>query len=206
MLRLGTLAASLFVCMQSATAETPTIVSIKSLDETKIQSHLLRPTMPGKRPAVIALHGCGGPVSRKTGRLSKRHEAWARILVAEGYVVVFPDSFGSRGHRSLCRVRRRPVKHRHRRKDAHSARRWLSQQSNVDPDRISVLGWSNGGSTALRLAAARDGRHFHKIIAFYPGCRSMLDRRRKSKTPLMIIMGAADDWTPPEPCVELVTE
>jgi dienelactone hydrolase len=43
-------------------------------------------------------------------------------------------------------------------------------------------------------------------VAFYPGCRTLA----RSKTPyrpyapLLILAGEADDWTPAQPCVELV--
>ncbi|MFT5449150.1 MAG: dienelactone hydrolase [Gammaproteobacteria bacterium] len=162
------------------------------------------PSRLGVRPAVVALHGCGGPINWKSGELSKRHLAWGRILARDGYVVFFPDSFGSRGHRSLCRVKRRPVRSRDRQADAGGAHAWLAQQVDVDKRRIALLGWSNGGTTALRVAASKRGQVFRRIISFYRGSRSLLRRPfRKSVTPLKIIIGRADDWTPAEPCVDL---
>jgi len=187
----------------TAFAQKVSPIDFVSRDGMTIEGYLMRPLGKGRRPAIIALHGCGGPLSRKTGRLSKRHLAWGRILVGAGFVVFFPDSFGSRGFGSLCRIRRRPVKHRDRRRDVAAARRWLRDQAFVKRGDISVLGWSNGGSTALRIAASRSGGVYRNIITFYPGCRTLLKRRRKSAAPLKIIMGAADDWTPPEPCARL---
>ena len=175
-------------------------------DGTSLTGYLARPARPtrtAKRPAVIALHGCGGPLNRRKTRLGKRHAAWADILTRAGYVVLFPDSFGSRGHGSLCRMRPRPVGHRLRMKDVHAARKWLRQQAFVNPSRIAVLGWSNGGSTALRVAAARGGRHYRAIIAYYPGCRRYLNRQRRSAAPLTILIGGADNWTPAGPCQAL---
>lgn len=188
----------------AASAQSPSVVRFASSDGTNLQGYLLRPPGGGQHPAVIALHGCGGPLNRKRSRLVKRHRAWGRTLARNGYVVLFPDSFGSRGYRALCRVKPRPVKHRDRQRDVAGAQRWLAGQTYVSANRISVLGWSNGGSTALRVASSKIGRKLHSVIAFYPGCRAMLRKlKRRPTAPLKIIMGAADDWTPPEPCVQL---
>lgn len=198
------------VASAADTRQSITPVQFSNKFGTFLTGYLLRPerkagAAAAQYPAVIALHGCGGVLNRKTGGLSARHRAWAKRLVAEGFVVLFPASFGSRGFGSLCRMKPRPVKTKLRRFDVDAARRWLKKQSFVAEDQISVLGWSNGGSTALRVAAAKSGRHYNKIIAFYPGCRAFLKKRRRSKTPLKILIGAADDWTPVEPCLELAT-
>ena len=55
---------------------------------------------------------------------------WAKLLVADGFVVLFPDSFGSRGLGSQCRVRETKVRaSRERVADANAARRWLQSAS-----------------------------------------------------------------------------
>ena len=185
-------------------AQSVSTVHFPSADGTMITGYLMRPAGAARRPAVVALHGCGGPLSSRSRRLSKRHLAWGKILVRHGYVVMFPDSFGSRGYGSLCRLKPRPVKQRHRQRDAQGARHWLAAQSFVSSDRIYLLGWSNGGGTALRLAISNRGRGFRNIVAFYPGCRALLKRQgRRPHVPLKILIGAADDWTRPEPCIKL---
>src|SRR2546423_491843 len=70
-----------------------------------------RPAIPvnhvsGKTPAVVALHGCGGMygTAARRDRLTQRHQAMADLLVAEGYAVLFPDSFNPR----RCVSRPRP--------------------------------------------------------------------------------------------------
>ena len=68
----------------------------------------------------------------------------------DGFVVLFPDSFGSRGVGSQCRDRNRKIHaSRERVADANAARAWLQGQSYVRGDHISLLGWSNGGVAAL---------------------------------------------------------
>lgn len=175
----------------------------------------------GGRAAVIALHGCGGMYGAAKGRedqLSERHAAQARALVAAGYAVLFPDSFGPRGKRQVCTIpsSERTIRAVQRRLDALGALRWLGRQADIDPSRIALLGWSHGGSTTLatvnagdpRVAAFREARDappfFRTAIAFYPGCSvSLRDARWKPAAPLAILIGADDDWTPAAPCEAL---
>jgi dienelactone hydrolase len=175
----------------------------------------------GGRAAVIALHGCGGMYSAAKGRedrLSERHAAQARALVAAGYAVLFPDSFGSRGRREICTTAssERSIRPAQRRLDALGALKWLGQQADIDPSRIALLGWSHGGSTTLAAVNGGDPRvtgfreapdappFFRTAIAFYPGCNvSLRDGRWKPAAPLVILIGADDDWTPAAPCEAL---
>ena len=186
---------------------------------------LFRPAdmKPGeRRPAIVALHGCGGMYSESVARrerLSPRHQAAADLLVAEGYVVLFPDSFRSRGVEEICtkRARERTVTVAHRQQDARAALEWLQRRDDVLADRIALLGWSNGGSTVLGTLDARDREvaswldaepkkpYFRAGVAFYPGCSPYLRGMRSYTlaTPLELYIGDADDWTPPKPCIDL---
>ncbi|WP_084627683.1 dienelactone hydrolase family protein [Elstera litoralis] len=76
---------------------------------------------------------------------------------------------------------------------------YLAQRPDVQADKIALLGWSNGGSTVLsvigRKTALKGG------VAFYPGCQFYADQPRwHPRVPLAIEMGAADNWTDPQPC------
>jgi dienelactone hydrolase len=170
---------------------------------------LRTPTGEGPFPAVVALHGCGGAYT-KSGALSRRHADWARRLVANGYVVLFPDSFGSRGARSQCRTRHRVARpSRERVRDVLAAKAYLQSRRDIRPGAISLLGWSNGGSTVLYAvkprSAPNDGKpDFARAIAFYPGCRVPAKKGDwHARLPLLILIGAADDWTPAAPCEAL---
>jgi dienelactone hydrolase len=87
-------------------------VRFESLDRddgrpVMIDALLLRPATADS-PAVIALHGCGGLYSAARGRetaLSERHATHAEAMLAAGYIVLLPDSFGSRGVREICTIR-----------------------------------------------------------------------------------------------------
>ncbi len=177
-------------------------------DGIELQGLLMRPAGDGPFPAVVALHGCSGLGGRSTSPL---YQAWGERLVAAGYAVLFPDSFASRGLGSQCRVRDRRARPREERvRDANAARRWLQQQSWVKADRVSLIGWSNGGSTTLWVVrpqvAPKEGPDFRAAIAFYPGCRAPADRAWSARLPTLILIGQADDWTPARPCIAMVRD
>src|SRR4051794_33488030 len=83
-----------------AVAETVTVPG----EDVPLRALLFRPAGAGPFPAVVALHGCAGLFDRGSG-LSPRHADWARHLTAQGFLVLFPDSFGSHGAGSQCRTR-----------------------------------------------------------------------------------------------------
>ena len=93
----------------------PDTVFFPSADgSTEIVAYLFRPQTRGPHPAIVMLHGRGGPysanvndecalVSRSSpsacnaGSLSKRHTMWGQYWAERGYVALLPDSFGPRG-------------------------------------------------------------------------------------------------------------
>ena len=189
-------------------------VEIPATEGFVLKGMMFRPEGQGPFPAVVALHGCGG-LGGATTPISARHLDWGRQLSAQGFIVVFPDSYGSRGLGAQCLVRDRTVRPgKERVADAVLAKQWLQRRSDVDPARVSLLGWSNGGSAVLWATAAnrkpQDGLpDFHAAVAFYPGCRPIqqsAERRDWSgRLQLMLLIGEADTWTPAEPCRQLVS-
>ena len=176
----------------------------------------------GGFPAIIALHGCGGMYSTREGhdgdvaeRLLLRVEPWLR----DGYAVLFADSFRPRGFREVCTIRHgeATVTATTRRLDALGALAYLAARSDIARERIALVGWSHGGSTALQAINtgdrairgffARQGAppFFRAAVAFYPGCATPLkagDRYRPG-TPTRVHIGELDDWTPAHTCVDL---
>ncbi|GAU81060.1 dienelactone hydrolase [Bosea sp. BIWAKO-01] len=179
------------------------------VEEGQLDGVLYRPNGPGPFPAVVALHGCGG-LWRDNGKLSARHSDWGERLAAAGYVVLMPDSYGSRKLGSQCGVKELTVRaSRERVADAAASRQWLQARGDVRNKEIALLGWSGGGSTVL-TAIRKDRRpadgqpDFARAIAFYPGCRFQSESASFSaRLPTLILMGDADDWTPPAPCDHL---
>ena len=74
-----------------------------------LHAMLYRPDGPGPFPAVVALHDCGG-LKRRPNTEAQLYSIWANKLVADGFVVLFPDSFESRSLGSQCRERHRSVR------------------------------------------------------------------------------------------------
>lgn len=208
-------------------ASKPERVTFASLDldgngaPRMLDALLFRPEgSEGKRiPAVVALHGCGGMYSvlkRRRDQLSIRHQTMADLLTGGGYAVLFPDSFRSRGREEICKDRNvdRTLTVAHRRLDALGALAYLQERADIAPDRIAVLGWSHGGSAVLFSDNARSPivqrfrdahPYFRAAIAFYPGCFESANAKEgyAPAAPLLMLVGASDDWTSPRPCIAL---
>lgn len=94
-----------------------------------------------------------------------------------------------------------------RRADAIAAAAWLARQPGTPPGGVDLIGWSNGGGTVLYTADALPDLPqglFRRFVAFYPGCRTVSeDTAWQPAAPLMILVGAADDWTPAPACAVL---
>ncbi len=161
-------------------------------------------------PAVALFHGCGGAYDRH-GNLDRRMREYGAWLHARGWSVLVVDSYTPRGETSICTQRNghRRVTQVNRRRDALAAIDWLAQRPDVDPKRIGLIGWSNGGSTVLAatnlhhpdVAAASLRPAFG--VAFYPGCEAELARGYAPDADMLLLVGEADDWTPAAPCHRL---
>jgi len=180
------------------------------------------PAAGAAAPLVIAAHGCGGMYSARADRadqLSERGIAWTETLLADGYAVLWPDSFNPRGKRSVCLHKRGEpsITPATRRLDILGALAFAAKQPGVDRSRIALLGWSHGGSTTLASINGKDPRiaqffaapdappPFRAAVAFYPGCivSQRLGDKWLPSIPLEVHIGALDDWSQPKPCAAL---
>jgi dienelactone hydrolase len=170
------------------------------------------PLPPGTHaPAVVLLHGCGGPYAAGRQRLSGRLLEMSQRLNAMGIHALVTDSLSPRGERELCtqKLGTRAVTQSQRRLDALGALQWLAERPEVDAARLGLIGWSNGGSavlaaTNLRKPPVREAKARASLaVAFYPGCQADLASGYDAVAPLLILAGAEDDWTPAGPCEAL---
>jgi dienelactone hydrolase len=173
---------------------------ITEADGVKLPVKLFLPIGPATRPSIVALHGCAGP-------WPKRDDSWARALASQGHAVLLPDSFGARGLKSQCKeTAHQASAYGPRRRAALAAARWLQARHFAPQTGILLLGWSDGGTTVLASIAKAPDLPAGLIlgaVAFYPACaRLAKDPEWHNAAPLLILMGAADDWTPPAPCQE----
>src|SRR5262245_4395075 len=96
--------------------------------EITLKAMLYKPEGAGPVPAVIAMHDCSG-LTNAAGRVNAKYREWAQLLVRDGFVVLFPESYRSRGLSNQCNVRNRTVRPEHELvDDANASRRWLSQR------------------------------------------------------------------------------
>ena len=106
-----------------------------------IQGYISRPKGAGPFPAVVLLHTCLGlPAERAS--IGARIATW-------GYVALFVDDFATRGLKETCAVDFKQAL-----PDADGALAYLASLPYVDPDKIAAVGFSQGGDTALKIAAA----------------------------------------------------
>jgi dienelactone hydrolase len=185
-----------------------TEVSMPGPAGVTLKAEWLAADAAGPLPVVLALHGCGGLYNGK-GQLAARYRDYAQWLNQRGYHALMLDSFGSRGLGSQCSTRygARSVTVGTRRQDALAALEWLRAQPRVDAARVALLGWSNGATTALAVldTARGDVPALAGAVAFYPGCGGLEKRAAalSTRVPLLMLLGSADDWTPPAPCRQL---
>ncbi|MDT8344164.1 MAG: dienelactone hydrolase family protein [Thermohalobaculum sp.] len=171
-----------------------------------LNAELVRPAGPGRFPAVILMHGCGGWQPAVLHALRQL----ARELRDQGHVVLNLDSFGPRGLDGgvVCESFERLREAREfRTQDAFDALAHLQGLDFVDPARVFLIGQSNGGSVALKAAEAgasrrygRGGPGFRGVVAYYPWCDALGTSRPALEAPLVIFGGARDDWVPPDGC------
>ncbi len=166
-----------------------------------------RPEGAGPFPAVVLLHGCHG--------VSASSHDWGRWFRDQGYVALIVDSWGPRGIGHGCDANTPDVPATERFDDAVGALPFLQAKSYVDRERIGAIGWSNGGVFAMAVIngpslerAQRRGvtppePGFRAAVGVYPGgCFSLV--QELVTRPLLVLLGDADDWTIPGPCVSMV--
>ena len=153
---------------------------------------------PGaKAPAMVVVHGSGGVGDRREGD-------WGRALSAVGIAVLAIDSFTPRGVRSTAEDQTR-VSQQQMVRDAYGALAFLAARNTIDAERVGVMGMSKGGSVALDAADERtqqSGR-FAVYVPFYPGCTFQF-RNPRMKGPMLMLIGANDDYTGVKTCSEYV--
>jgi len=177
----------------------------------ELVGRLYRPAGAGPFPALVLMHGCSGMWRRDGREPTAAYAAWAEHWRSRGYVALLVDSFGPRGQREICTQRTRTIRpDRERPLDAYAALRWLQGRADVVPTRVHLQGWSNGGSTVLytvRQGATGQpggGPDYRSAVAFYPGCAQLVrEPDFRTRVPLLIQAGEADDWTPARHCEAL---
>jgi dienelactone hydrolase len=201
------------LCLGGVVQAAPPVPVEITAGDKPLQALLYRPEGNGPFPAIVAMHDCDG-LRGATGGVRKSLEDWGRRLSESGFVVLFPDSYGSRGLSQQCSTRTaaaRTETDKERIADTHAARDWLQQQDFIRKDRITLLGWGNGGIAVLwavrpSLEPADDRPDFRSAGVLYPGCRRLADTAWSTRIPTLILIGAIDNWTPAKYCEQMVKD
>ena len=96
--------------------------------------------------------------------------------------------------------------------DSYRAFEKLSNHPMINKEKISITGWSLGGGVTLFSAwlpvrnAINKDLKFKSHLAYYPPCFVEPKNLNFSDSPIHILIGELDNWTPAEPCKNLVNE
>ena len=161
-----------------------------------------------KYPAVVLAHGCGGahykddPEYWTARYLAGKYKVWGKLLNDNGFIVLLVDSFTTRDNddvgKGVCGTSDpldRPAKIDPisiRPGDIASGIAYLKSRDDIDTNRVGVMGFSNGATSALVFANHKslvdradeledNGKKAFdiplesdykatKVVALYPGC------------------------------------
>jgi dienelactone hydrolase len=197
MKRIIVIGLTVFLAVALLACATTTTVTFQGSESLVLKGTLIKPKGDGPFPAVVLLHGCEG----MGGAGSDSYSRWASRLKSWGYITLQVDSFGPRGDSFICGDNQLMTKYVPKRAmDAHDAQSYLAGLKFVDQKRIAVMGWSHGAlSTIASVSEMTETKiiPFQASIAFYPYCYKTLG---DLNAPLLILIGALDDWCPAELC------
>jgi carboxymethylenebutenolidase len=184
---LATLLGSVIFCGMAPEAIEETTATFES-GGRPIKVERFEPKAPGKYPAVIVLHGSGGP---ELGGVAFR--AMARELARRGYVAHFVHYFDRTGtifgddktNREHFATWARTVA---------DAVTFATKQENVDPRRVGLLGYSLGAY--LSLSEAVFDKRVKAVVEYFGGLPEPLVDRAKEMPPTLILHGEADPIVP----------
>jgi dienelactone hydrolase len=170
--------------------------------EGVLKAEIIKPKgSKGPIPFVILLHGCSGmnPLLWKWAR------SYADVIVAQGYGALILDSFTTRSVAGICTDPSQLNWARRRADDAYSALDYLIDKNLAVPDKVFVLGRSNGATTSLIVMNKRISElHSNKFAGAFllqPSCLYM--RTAEFYGPLHLYLAEKDDATSPTLCLTM---
>jgi dipeptidyl aminopeptidase/acylaminoacyl peptidase len=125
----------------------PQLVTTKSFDGTPISAFVYRPDparFPGKRPVIVSIHG--GPEGQAQPTFQGRNNFWINEL---GIALVYPNVRGSTGYGKSFLAMDNGEKREDSVRDIGAILDWISNDPQLDKDRIGVYGGSYGGYMVL---------------------------------------------------------
>lgn len=165
------------------------LTGLENTPETDVEADLYLPEGEGPFGCVLALHGSIG--------WADHHQDHVNGWIEAGLAVCKVHSFTSRSIDSTVDDQL-SVTHAMMLVDAFKTRAVLEQDSRIG--KIGIAGWSLGGTVALYSAWSPLieilGTPFDAHLPFYPAAHLRPELQTWSDSPILILHGDADDWTP----------
>jgi dienelactone hydrolase len=152
-----------------------------------------------KVPAMVVVHGSSGVL--------RNDWEWSKRLNDMGIAAFVIDNFTGRGVKETATDQSRlsPAADA---AGALAALRLLATHPAIDARRIGVIGFSRGGSAAInsaldpiRRAVIDNDLRFAAHIALYPGCAVPFVSAHLDGSPILMLLGGKDDYTPASFCL-----
>jgi dienelactone hydrolase len=155
-------------------------------------------------PAIVASHG--------SSNWRAHHLKYLEQMRQADFIVFAMHPFDSRGVDSTVgnqiNVTSETVIH-----DMAMSLNLLWDDPRINNQKIYAAGWSLGGTATLfngwlplQKALNKTGASYAGYLMWYPGCLALPDLNEWDKDLMQIYIGEEDNWTPPQPCKDLVTE
>ena len=155
-------------------------------------------------PAIVASHG--------SSNWRAHHLRYLEQMRQAGFIVLAMHPFDSRGVDSTVgnqiNVTSETVIY-----DMAMSLNLLWDDSRINNKKIYAAGWSLGGTATLfnawlplQNSINKSGASFAGYLMWYPGCLALPDLNAWDEDLMQIYIGEEDNWTPPQPCQELVTD
>ncbi len=174
--------------------------------ETKVEAHLWLPENVSGPVPVVVLFNCGNTM------VKDKEGVHAAAFHKEGYGVMIVNSLAARApgrdlDSEVFRFRYASMV------DVFETLKLLASDSRIDPKRVAVMGWTNGGSAilgaaieTLRVKYLGPDLKYAAIIPISPYCGIATLGAHYDPTPILSFHGQKDDFMPLKPCQFLEQE
>lgn len=195
---------SIMLAVLSPLASAQKLVGTRNIfdsDRQPVTIEQYNPLTRGSHPAVMVVHGGGGPEG------DWRHSGIIEALVAAGYCVFVPHYFDSGGKWTPSTTQQQFPSYI---RTLNDATRYIAQQPGVDNKGVGVVGLSLGGYLVLGLAEEVRSHppplrspQIKAVVEFYGGMPEFAAARMTTMAPVLILHGARDNIVPAEKAHEL---
>ena len=153
-------------------------------------------------PAIVASHG--------SSNWRAHHLKYIEQMRQAGFIVLAMHPFDSRDVNSTVgnqiNVTSETVIY-----DMAMSLNLLWDDPRINNQKIYAAGWSLGGTATLfngwvplQNSLNKIGASYAGYLMWYPGCLALPDLNEWDEDLMQIYIGEEDNWTPPQPCKELV--